>query len=84
MIPYKGSANALLLKVMNTHMPSLWKNQYSSTMRMFTIIRNKCCYAYLYFNRPGKVADIHIKCDVRIASEVKFFVGKAISVFLYI
>lgn len=39
---------------------------------------------YLYFNRPGKVADVHIECNVRIASEVKFFIGKAISVFLYI
>lgn len=66
------------------HVPSLWENQYSFTMKMFDIIRNQCPYAYLYFNRPGEVADIHIKCDVRIASEVEFFIGKAISVFLYI
>lgn len=39
---------------------------------------------YLYFNRPGKVADVHIECNVRIASKVKFFIGKTISVFLYI
>lgn len=53
-------------------------------MKGFNIIRNKRLHAYLYFNRPGEVADIQVKCDVRIASEVKFFIGKAVSVFFYI
>lgn len=33
---------------------------------------------YLYFDRPGEVADVNKKGDINIAPEIKFFIGEAV------
>jgi hypothetical protein len=66
-------------------MPSLWtKVAFFNNENIQCSLEVNTLSTYLYLYRPGKVADIHIECNIRVASKVKFFIGKTISVFLYI
>lgn len=34
--------------------------------------------AYLYFDRPGEVADVNKEGDINIAPKIKFFIGETV------
>lgn len=62
----------------NTELP----HRLRETTKNFKVIHINSSYLYFYW--PGEIADVNKESDVWIVAEIKFLIGEAVFVFLYI